>query len=301
MSVQSDAANRLAKIVFAKGSKNFYTASLFFPRRVGRQVAILYSFVRTVDNFVDNIPQQIEQLERFEQNYRDGLSGNANTSEREQDSDNRLLLDAFLILQKECNFKQKWIDAFFRSMHLDVVKREYDNQEEICEYMHGSAEIVGLCMMRIVGADPTADEYACLFGRALQYINFIRDIDEDNTLGRRYLPLPDGMSDLGRESAGKAPAQFTAYIRHEIEQFRQWLREGVSGLVYIPRLYRIPIKTAGDVFMHIANKIYRNPLLIYQRKVGLSRIRIVSLMLLNAVSIALRVPRKKTSATTEGK
>lgn len=284
MIINTDAINRLAKDVFTKGSRNFYTASLFFPRHVGRRVAVLYAFVRTIDDFVDSIPQQIAQLDQFEQQYRDRLAGSNNSAE---DSDNALMISAFVALQQECAFDQKWIDAFFNSMRFDTFKTEYNSEEEILEYMYGSAEVVGLCVMRILGVDPVVDSYACLFGRALQYINFIRDLEEDNAFGRRYLPLPKGMTDLKRESAEKNHAQFIIYIRHEIDQFRKWLHEGVDGLGYIPRIRRIPIQTAGNLFASIANKIYRDPFSIYRGKVGLSRTRIVFLVVRNAILIIL--------------
>lgn len=280
--------NRLVKDIFLKGSKNFYTSSLFFPRHIGQRIAILYAFVRIVDDFVDAMPQQIAQIDRFEQQYRERLQKSGDDAEDKVQRENHtLVINAFVALQQECAFEQKWIDAFFTSMRLDLSKTEYDSKEEILEYIYGSAEVIGLCAMRIVDVDPIADNCACLFGRALQYINFIRDLDEDNDFGRRYLPLPEGMTDLTRASAEKKRVQFVAYIRHEIDQFREWLHEGMSGLRHIPRISRIPIQTAGNVFAHIANKIYRDPFLIYQRKVGVSRMRIMFFVFKNTLLITL--------------
>ena len=55
--------------------------------------------------------------------------------------------------------------------------------EELIDYMYGSAEVVGLMMARIMGINREADFCARMLGRAMQYINFIRDIDEDGKLG----------------------------------------------------------------------------------------------------------------------
>jgi phytoene synthase len=44
-------------------------------------------------------------------------------------------------------------------------------------------------MCAIMGLPEESYHHACMMGRNMQYINFIRDIDEDIGLGRRYLPL----------------------------------------------------------------------------------------------------------------
>lgn len=271
--------HQITRTVFMRGSKNFSTSSLFFKRAQKRRVTVLYAFVRTIDNFVDTTPPDTVQLNEFETQYRVRLSGgecprNAHTP----------LIEAFLALQHSCAFEQTWIDAFLKSMHWDLSKTEYNDTREIGEYMHGSAEIVGLCMTRILGIDVAADGYACLFGRALQYINFIRDIDEDNRFGRRYLPLGNGLRDLQRQTAEQHTDEFSAYLREQIAQFRAWLREGMRGLRYIPRSARVPIKTAADVFVIIANRIDHDPLVVYRRKVGVSRLRIVFCVVKNVIS-----------------
>lgn len=57
----------------------------------------------------------------------------------------------------------------------------------------------------------------------MQYINFIRDIAEDNGLGRRYLPLLDTpLEALSEKEAKKNPEAFSAFIRREIERYQGW-------------------------------------------------------------------------------
>jgi phytoene synthase len=78
-------------------------------------------------------------------------------------------------------------------------------------------------MARIMDLDEASFPYAAMLGRAMQYINFIRDIAEDNGLGRRYLPLLDTpLEALSEKEAKKNPEAFSAFIRREIERYQGW-------------------------------------------------------------------------------
>ncbi len=76
-------------------------------------------------------------------------------------------------------------------MEHDLSESSCETLEDVLTYIYGSAEVIGLFMARIMDLDEASFPYAAMLGRAMQYINFIRDIAEDNELGRRYLPLLD--------------------------------------------------------------------------------------------------------------
>ena len=60
--------------------------------------------------------------------------------------------------------------------------------------MHGSAEVIGLQMLPVlgtVGAREDAAPYAAALGKAFQLTNFLRDVDEDLRRGRVYLPADE--------------------------------------------------------------------------------------------------------------
>ena len=280
MNKAQQSSRRLAREIFSQGSNNFYTSSRFFSRAQREKVSVLYAFVRTADNFVDCVPPQIAQFDSFEKQYRALLNHDPHPHDRYTS-----VIVAFVALQRACQFEQEWIDAFFYSMRLDISKREYNSKAETLEYIYGSAEVVGLCMVRILHLNRHADECAKLFGRALQYINFIRDIKEDNRLGRRYLPLADGLPDLSEDTATRSSAQVAALIRLYLAQFRSWLSESKTGFEYMPPHVRVPIQTAGDVFCIIAKKIDRKPLIVYTQKVTISKLRIMMCAIKNTIVI----------------
>jgi len=136
--------------------------------------------------------------------------------------------------------------------------------------------VIGLCMARILDLPEQSLSSAAMLGRAMQYINFIRDIEEDNTLSRRYLPLEESsLGSLHHEEVIKQPTEFSAFILKQLQRYASWQKEAAKGYKYIPRRYRIPIMTAADMYCWTAKEIKKNPMIIFDKKVKPSKIRIL--------------------------
>ncbi len=272
--------NRTAFATFIKGSKTYFFSSIFFPEPIRSDVFSLYAFVRKADDFVDAVPQQRDEFYSFVSRYRDALVGKPAGD---------VIIDSFAELVHRKNFDSAWVNAFLHSMELDLTKNACGSIAETLEYIHGSAEVIGLMMAAIMGLDPESYRYAKMQGRSMQYINFIRDIDEDNGLGRRYLPLEGtGLSDLSGETALAHRDAFERFIRREIERYNEWQDEAEKGYPFIPKRYLIPIKTASDMYRWTARRIYRDPLVVFRRKMKPGASRIVWTIAGNALSIPRR-------------
>jgi phytoene synthase len=248
--------------IFKEGSKTYFYSSLFFPMDVRGDVFILYAFVRKADDFVDIVPQQTEEFYRFWENYRNAIAANICGD---------VVIDSFIKMMKRRGLEAEWVAAFFRSMEMDLHKSTYQTIDETIEYIHGSAEVVGLMMARIM--DLPEDSYQCAryLGRAMQYINFIRDIQEDLTLGRQYLPQRDleayGLESLDRAHITKKESQFSEFINLQLGYYKSWQKMAEQGFSYIPKRYFIPIKTASDMYLWTAEQIKHNPMIVYEKKV----------------------------------
>jgi phytoene synthase len=126
---------------------------------------------------------------------------------------------------------------------------------------------------------------ARLLGRAMQYINFIRDIAEDNTFGRTYLPISEtSMETLSEKEARANPEEFRRFIGAQIERYLTWQAEAEAGYPFIPRRYRVPIKTAGDMYKWTGQVIAADPFVVFDRKVKPNRARIVFTGLFNTLT-----------------
>lgn len=262
--------------VFKKGSRTYFRSSFFFPRDVRSQVSTLYAFVRVADNFVDSMPQDRPGFDSFRARYRDALAG-ARTGDP--------VVDDFVRLMRDRSFDPAWVDAFLAAMEADLVRAEYDRLEDTLGYIYGSAEVIGLFMARILDLPEASLPFARLLGRAMQYINFIRDMDEDLRLGRRYLPLEGtGLQALDRRLAGQDPSSVARFVRYHLALYRGWQSEAEKGFRMIPRRYRIPIKTASDMYKWTARRIERNPSIVFSRQVKPRTSRIMLQGLANALA-----------------
>lgn len=274
--------------IFRKGSTTYYSASRFFPEPLRSDVFRLYSFVRTADDYVDEHPRRPDKLLELEQSWQAAWPNlHFDIAARVKDTVDERAIKNIVGLAQKYSFDKTWVDAFFAAMKSDIEPKTYSTIDDTLAYTHGSAEVVGLMMARIMGLPDQALAAAALQGRAMQYINFIRDIPEDTALGRQYIPVAElhkyNLPDLSFQSATDNPAAFAKLIRSELNRYRQWQHEANRGFHYIPRRYRIPLRTSVDMYNWTATQIARNPMVIYKRKVKPVKEQVISRALLRMI------------------
>jgi phytoene synthase len=172
-------------------------------------------------------------------------------------------------------------------MEKDISKKNYHDINETKEYMYGSAEVIGLMMSKILELKEQSYEYAKYLGRSMQYINFIRDINDDIKLGRRYLPTEEmkkyGLESLDYNYVIKNKEKYKKFLRAQITYYLNWLKLAEEGYKFIPKKYLIPIKTASEMYFWTAMKIYKEPFLVYSEKIKPNISTIVSTVVMNLI------------------
>lgn len=257
--------------IFRRGSTTYFTSTLFFPRAVREDVFILYSFVRTADDYVDAVPQQEEEFWTFCDTYRRAFAG-----EPAGDA----VIDRFVELMHRIDIRPEWVDAFLHSMARDLSQNTYETIADLEEYLYGSSEVIGLMMARIMDLPEDSWDAARALGKSMQFINFIRDIDEDLSMGRTYFPQEDlaafGFSTLEYPETRDRPEAFSRFLKFQIERYLIWQKKANAGFPLIPARLRIPVRTASDMYEWTADEIRRDPFVVYERKVKPSAGRIVA-------------------------
>lgn len=256
--------------IFQQGSRTYFYASRFFPDEIKKEVTILYAFVRTADNYVDSIPPAKDSFINFKREFNGVWQG--------QVSDNWIITD-FVKLAKKKEFSKDWIDAFLKAMESDLNSQPYKNLAETESYIYGSAEVVGLMMAKIMNLSPESYQGARLLGKSMQYINFIRDLKEDENLGRQYLPLTEiesfGLNNLSSQEIKTKPENFNNFIKKQLARYTAWQQEAERYYHFIPARFLIPIKTAADMYLYTAQKIAKNPLIVLEKKIKPEPISII--------------------------
>ncbi len=275
---------------FKKGSTTYFNSSLFFPPHVRDDVVRLYAFVRVADNFVDAQPQDSQGFLQFRKSWE--------LSNRGQRSGN-LIIDDFVGLSKEYAFEEAWTIAFLDSMQADLSIGRYETIEQLLAYIYGSAEVIGLYMARILGLSEKAASAACMQGRAMQMINFIRDVYEDHQLGRYYLPMSETtLEELSPTVVFAARQEYQRFVRAQLERYLDWQSQAEQGYSYIPWRFLIPVKTASDMYNWTARRIAKQPLIAFETKIKPPKWRIVLQVLVNVVICRFLTKAKLGPVTT---
>lgn len=197
------ASQRSAGTVIQEYSTSFGWASRLLHEPVRTHVRSLYALVRIADEIVDDPALdladegRLQMLEALEQETAQAIAQGRSTN---------LVVHAFALAAREHGIGQELIGPFFASMRADLEIATHD-EASLAEYVHGSAEVVGLMCLRVFVAGDDAQyerlrEPARALGSAFQKVNFLRDLAEDHDqLGRSYFPGldPEDFDDAQRD------------------------------------------------------------------------------------------------------
>jgi len=270
--------NRAIFSIFKEGSKTYFYSSIFFPTYIKKDVFTLYGFVRKADNYVDSIPQNVNGFYEFKEKYYRAINGKKT---------DEIVINLFANLVRKKDFDPKWVEAFFKSMEMDITKSTYSTMNETLEYIHGSAEVIGLMMGKIMNLSEESFRCAKYLGRAMQYINFIRDIAEDVKLNRIYFPQTDlkkfGIERLDYEYILNNQEKYNEFIKRQLLYYCNWQSMAEEGYKYIPKRYLIPVKTASEMYNWTAEQIFKDPMIVYVKKVKPQVSKIVTTTIMNII------------------
>ncbi|GAB2839863.1 phytoene/squalene synthase family protein [Lentzea nigeriaca] len=170
--------------VNARYGKTFFLATKLLRPEQRPAVHALYAFARWADEIVDaaGVDDREGELDRLER-LLDSCMKSGEPSNP--------VLNALTDTMRRYNIDRTLFTDFLESMRMDLHVTEYADLDALGVYMHGSAEVIGLQMLPVLGTVvPRADAepYAARLGVAFQLTNFLRDVGEDLDRGRVYLP-----------------------------------------------------------------------------------------------------------------
>lgn len=183
-----DAYRRCRKIAAENGRTYFLATRLLAPDQ-RPAVHALYAFARVADDILDEFNPNLdtdaraERLQQFSDRFFSGAT----------DVDDPVLA-AINDTVTRYGISADLFEDFLASMRMDLTITDYPDRAALDRYMRGSAEVIGLQVLPVLGTVGTADEaapYAAALGRAFQLTNFLRDIDEDLVRDRIYLPADE--------------------------------------------------------------------------------------------------------------
>ena len=236
--------------------KTYYLATLLLPKAKRPFVHALYGFARYADEIVDDLNSTHSEVEKAhalqkwsDQILRDLLSGKSTD----------LIGAALIDTVTRFDIPLKYFEAFIHSMKMDLSVTEYKTYDDLMEYVYGSAAVIGLQMVPILGPlSPDAYECAEKLGIAFQLANFIRDVGEDLDRGRVYLPLDElarfGVTRIDLEKRILTPEIIEA-LKFNIERVRKLQQEAAPGIAMLDKSSRACIEAASELYCGIVDEV----------------------------------------------
>ena len=259
-----------------KNSKTFYYSTLFFPKEIKKKVFLLYAFLRTTDDLVDQKKPNFKKFHQYKKDFNDAYFG--------KKVNNQLISD-FVKLVKEIDAKNL-IDDYFRSQEIDLKNKNYKTYQDLEKFLYGVSEVVGLLMAKILKLPKNSYPLAKKLGKAMQIINIIRDIGEDYQMGKVYIPQEDFKKfKVNIDNFFKAKNLFQNekdLIDFELQRAFKLYKEAEFGYKYFDKKNLLPVKIAADLYFVLGKKVEKRKDLIFNnKKIRLSIIDIIYIVFKN--------------------
>jgi phytoene synthase len=263
-----DESERYCAAITRAEAKNFYWGfiSLAYEQRMA--IYGLYAFAREIDDEADDPSRPKESLERRLAAQRRRISRCVRGYY--EDPVMHVLsraVERFAIPEYE-------LQGLIDGVAMDLEPREYATWDELRGYCRLVAAVVGRMCVRIFGySDAQALELAEELGVSLQLINVLRDVREDLSMGRIYLPREDrerfGVTEDVLRGNGDERV-WRALVEFEAQRAIGLYNRGISVVRYIPHRAGVCVRSMAGIYRGILDRIVADPQRPLRERISLS-------------------------------
>lgn len=264
----------------ARHGRTYFLATRLLP--VDRRPAVhaLYGFARWADDIVDDLDSTATPGERarallsLEAQLAAGLRQGRVTEP---------VIRALADTAGRYGIDHRHFTDFLSSMRSDLTVGGYASYEELGRYMHGSAAVIGLQMLPVLGTVGPREEaavHAAALGVAFQLTNFLRDVGEDLDRGRLYLPAEllaaygvDRERFEWSRRTGTRDGRITDVLRAASAHNRAVYRAALPGIGMLAPVSRPCIRTAFVLYSGILDAIEDDGYRVLHRRAVVPRRR----------------------------
>lgn len=233
-------------------SKTFFMASALLPAGQRQAMRALYGFCRVSDDIID----------RADSDPRPAMNAWRKRALSSSPNPNDLVAVAWADTRARYNIPNKYVEQLLDGVSRDLVQTRYETFDELTSYCYGVASTVGLMSMHITGySGSEAVPYAIKLGVALQMTNILRDVGEDLSFGRIYLPQEElhrfGLSESDLLEH-RNDQRWQNFVQFQIDRTRMLYAESLPGIDMLSRQGRFAVASAAELYCGILDKIAAN-------------------------------------------
>jgi 15-cis-phytoene synthase len=288
----SDAVITSSEDAIRKGSKSFAAAARIFDRSTRDDCVMLYAWCRHCDDVIDGQilghdqqsdfrNGQAERLATLRDETAQALGGGTPTD------------PVFAALKRVAErrsipplYPQQLLDGFA----MDVEERRYETVADTLDYGYHVAGVVGVMMAQIMGIrDPAVLDRASDLGIAFQLTNIARDVIEDASAGRVYLPAEllraEGIDTVRADDPGQRPGLYRAALRL-LDIAEAYYASSAVGMKSLPPRSALAIAAARRVYRFIGEKLRRGGPQAWEKRISTSKAEKLALFAQAAIDVA---------------
>lgn len=262
--------------VTRKHAKTFYLATRFLPYPKQRSIFAIYALCRYLDNLVDEaedlIRNQTVEAGRIERSMTDFSRKLVDTYQGILQDDP--ILFAFSDVLRKYHISIQLPLELIDGVMTDLTKSRYETFEELYNYSYKVAAVVGLMTSEVFGyRDPDALDYAVDLGIAMQLTNILRDVGEDLSRDRIYLPQADLMEFKVQENdlmKRNLTPNMIELLQFQIQRAKSYYERADIGIPMLSKDSRLPVYLARENYSRILDKIEENGYQVFNRRAYLS-------------------------------
>jgi 15-cis-phytoene synthase len=268
VSDQLSHAYAVCRGISRRAAKNFYYGFMVLPSEKRNALSAVYAFMRHADDISDE-PGVDPQLKR--QKLTEWLES-AKTVFAGKATDDPVLM-ALGDAQKKFKIPSELFEklVYGTSLDLDMPPASAEAPAILCEtfedlkqYCYYVASVVGLVCIKIFGYQDTKAEFLAEdCGLAFQLTNIIRDIKEDASMGRIYIPAEDlARSNLTAANFASSTLQDPAQVQqlrptleYEADRARKYYESAKWLMELIDEDSRAALWVLVEIYSRLLKKI----------------------------------------------
>ena len=306
-----DAAYAYCELLTRKEAGNFYHSFKYLPDDQRRAMCAYYAFCRRADDiadgdYVDVFPGSEGAEDPEAREYRislEELTGDKSVLDAPTYRDKLAQLffyrkklstaynchsstDPIFMALKDTvsrfNVPRELLDDLISGMEDDLYTNRYRTFDELYRYCYRVASTVGLVCIEIYDyEDSKANEYAEAWGIFMQLTNILRDVSEDASRNRVYLPLDDlerhgiKASELSTDMSNDK--RWHAFVTEFIEKIESYHKKAMKLLPLLNRKARYSPAAMMAFYASILKKIKKRDGNIFHGQIKLSKAEKVTL------------------------
>ncbi|MFC1231867.1 MULTISPECIES: phytoene/squalene synthase family protein [Streptomyces] len=286
----------------ARHGRTYFLATRLLPVERRSAVHALYGFARWADDIVDDLdrPRPPEERDLLLRRLEGDLAHGLRTGGGDEP-----VVRAVADTSARYGIEHTLFADFLASMRSDLHVTDYPTYADLRTYMHGSAAVIGLQMLPVLGTVTSREEaapHAADLGVAFQLTNFLRDVGEDLDRGRVYLPadllaahgVDRPLLEWSRRTGRRDARIHAAFVAAEA-MTRKVYRAAEPGIAMLDPRVRPCIRTAFVLYRGILDAIAEQGYTVLHRRAVVSRGRRAATAAAGAVHIVRARHRARTA------